>query len=982
MKKQFIQYFILILSLFVFASCGEKKIATSNVKLNLGYLITSGSLSLNGGVVIIGHTLDDKENLSLALPNGSTDFVLELKKGKWEFAAMAWNGATPMSGETRCSYSGVVDINTDAADIKFNMTRPNCKGFTAANEVITFSPPAYLENDVNSDPNQFKRLEVRSCLTLNSGGVGCTDPSGLTMSYRFVVPGFYQGASGNRALPSLMSGCFTSGTLPTNGVRLPVGTGTDDIVDFQLLAYRSSDCTGDELNFFFRDRSPYMGLNGTSIKSNLNSESMASVIYIEHNPETVNEFNPVGSFFGFGRDGDLLTFNFTSYHVMPDAIYGRIKSINSANPNTIHLQGIGKQINLYDEVLWYVNFENSANSCGASTVNRFTKGMFGIATVKQKSEPDAATTTLVLTRAINDYQLEDGTKIFLDIPTDSSLLSGCSIQVVKIMQYRNISFPATLGSVIKPPAFSEATGIGGILALKVADNIYQTADQQGFDVSAKGLNVSNKFQADCFNVKKRCMQMGEGAGNSLGGGIAMIQARNHVNQAVSGSKFKIAAAGAYVPRFEKIYAGVDHACGLNNAGDVYCWGKNDYGQLGNGAVSAGITHYPQRINLTGVTKLALGAYHTCALTTDNKLICWGLNSNGQIGNGTNTNVLSPNPATPVLTSITDVTAGIGHTCAIDVSGAVKCWGEGSGHQLGIGSPVSQNSPTMTSITSFADKIYSSAYSNTTCAKMSDSGNLKCWGNNTNGQLGIGTNSIQSSIVNVTGLPENYPAGVAVGAEAVCIIRNNGNGNVRCWGNGTSGQLGNGLSTSQNNPSFSSDVVGLDGVVSIKGHSDHFCALTNTKELKCWGFNADSQLGDGTYVNRNTPVAIALGEDVFDFSVGNNYVCARLINGNGKCWGNNTDGIFGNGTVTNSLSPVLSLGSAYTKGGHSMVSMRNLLSPVNAIIELNAKDSSNTTNTLYDGPVHFRFCAKDLGFVVNAYFNNPPAYQPITGNSCF
>lgn len=982
MKKQFIQYFILILSLFVFASCGEKKIATSNVKLNLGYLITSGSLSLNGGVVIIGHTLDDKENLSLALPNGSTDFVLELKKGKWEFAAMAWNGSTPMSGEARCSYSGVVDINTDAADIKFNMTRPNCKGFTAANEVITFSPPAYLENDVNSDPNQFKRLEVRSCLTLNSGGVGCTDPSGLTMSYRFVVPGFYQGASGNRALPSLMSGCFTSGTLPTNGVRLPVGTGTDDIVDFQLLAYRSSDCTGDELNFFFRDRSPYMGLNGTSIKSNLSSESMASVIYIEHNPETVNEFNPVGSFFGFGRDGDLLTFNFSSYHVMPDSIYGKIKSIDSTNPSIINLQGIGKQINLYDEILWYVNFENSANSCGVSSVNRFTKGMFGIATVKQKLEPDASTTTLVLTRAINDYQMEDGTKVLLDIPSGSNLSAGCSIQIVKIMQYRNISFPATVGSVIKPPAFNEATGIGGILALKVADNIYQTADQQGFDVSAKGLSVSNKFQADCFNVKKRCMQMGEGAGNSLGGGIAMIQARNHLNQAAGGSKFKITAAGAYVPRFEKIYAGLNHACGLNIVGDVYCWGKNDFGQLGNGAVSAGITHYPQRINLTGVTKLALGAYHTCALTTDNKLICWGLNSNGQIGNGTNTNVLSPNPATPVLTSITDVTAGIGHTCAIDVSGAVKCWGEGSGHQLGIGSPVSQNSPTMTSITSFADKIYSSAFSNTTCAKMSDSGNLKCWGNNTNGQLGIGSNSIQSSIVNVTGLPENYPAGVAVGAEAVCIIRNNGNGNVRCWGNGTSGQLGNGLSTSQNNPSFSSDVIGLDGVVSIKGHSDHFCALTNTKELKCWGFNADSQLGDGTYVNRNTPVAIALGEDVFDFSVGNNYVCARLINGNGKCWGNNTNGIFGNGTVTNSLSPVLSLGSAYTKGGHSMVSMRNLLSPVNSIIEMNAKDSSNTTNNLYDGPVHFRFCAKDTGVVVNTYFNNPPAYQLITGNSCF
>lgn len=981
MKKQFIQYFILILTMFVFASCGEKKIATSNVKLNLGYLITSGSLSLNGGVVIIGHTLDDKENLSLALPNGSTDFVLELKKGKWEFAAMAWNGSTPMSGEARCSYSGVVDINTDAADIKFNMTRPNCKGFTAANEVITFSPPAYLENDVNSDPNQFKRLEVRSCLTLNSGGVGCTDPSGLTMSYRFVVPGFYQGASGNRALPSLMSGCFTSGTLPTNGVRLPVGTGSDDIVDFQLLAYRSSDCTGDELNFFFRDRSPYMGLNGTSIKSNLNSESMASVIYIEHNPETVNEFNPVGSFFGFGRDGDLLTFNFSSYHVMPDSIYGKIKSIDSTNPSIINLQGIGKQINLYDEILWYVNFENSANSCGVSSVNRFTKGMFGIATVKQKLEPDASTTTLVLTRAINDYQLEDGTKVLLDIPSGSNLSAGCSIQIVKIMQYRNISFPATVGSVIKPPAFNEATGIGGILALKVADNIYQTADQQGFDVSAKGLSVSNKFQADCFNVKKRCMQMGEGAGNSLGGGIAMIQARNHLNQAAGGSKFKITAAGAYVPRFEKIYAGLNHACGLNNTGDVYCWGKNDYGQLGNGISSAGITHFPQRINLTGITKLALGAYHTCALTTDNKLICWGLNDNGQLGNGTNTNILSPNPATPILTSITDMTAGIAHTCAIDVSGAVKCWGNGANYQLGLGSPASQNIPTMTSITSNAEKIVAGAFSNVTCAKMTD-GLLKCWGNNTNGQLGIGTNTTQPSIVNVTGLPEPSPLGVAVGQQAVCIIRNNGAGNVRCWGGGTSGQLGNGLSTSQNMPSLSSDVIGLDGVVSIKGNSDHFCALTNTKELKCWGFNADSQLGDGTTVNRNTPVTQTLGEDVFDFSVGNNYVCARFINGNGKCWGNNTNGIFGNGTVTNSTTPVLGLGSAYTKGGHSMVSMRNLLSPVNAIIELNAKDSSNTTNNLYDGPVHFRYCAKDIGFVVNAYFNNPPAYQPITGNSCF
>lgn len=451
--------------------------------------------------------------------------------------------------------------------------------------------------------------------------------------------------------------------------------------------------------------------------------------------------------------------------------------------------------------------------------------MFGIATVKQKSEPDIYTTELVLTKPINDYQLEDGTKVLLDIPSGSNLSAGCSIQVVKIMQYRNVGFPANNNAIIKPPAFIEANGFGGILALKVADNIYQSADGQGFDVMAKGLTVNNKFQADCYNVKKRCMQMGDGVGNTPGGGIAMIQARNYVNQAPTGSKFKISAAAAQAPRFTKIYSGLNHACGLNAIGDVFCWGKNDYGQLGNGISSAGITHYPQRINLSGVSKLALGANHTCALLTDGKLTCWGLNDNGQIGNGTLVNVLSPNPATPILSSVTDVTAGISHTCAIEVTGAVKCWGKGANYQLGNGLATSQLTPYMTTITSNAEKIVAGAFSNTTCAKMTD-GLLKCWGNNTNG-------------------------------------------------------------------------------------------------------------------------------------------------------------IFGNGTVANSSAPIDALGSAYARGGHNMVTIRNLLSPVNAAIELNAKDSSNLTNTLNDGPVHMRYCSRDLGVVVNAVFNNPPVmYQSVVANSCF
>ncbi len=186
-----------------------------------------------------------------------------------------------------------------------------------------------------------------------------------------------------------------------------------------------------------------------------------------------------------------------------------------------------------------------------------------------------------------------------------------------------------------------------------------------------------------------------------------------------------------------VSAGTYHTCALTSSGGVKCWGRNSYGQLGNSSY----TNSSTPVNVTGLTTGASAVsagYHTCALTSSGGVKCWGTNYDGELGNGTYTTSSSPVDATGLTSGTAAVSAGSYHTCALTSSGGVKCWGTNYDGQIGNGTYTTSSIPM--DVSGLANSVSAvSAGGSHSCA-LTSSGGIKCWGDNYYGQLGNGTNS--------------------------------------------------------------------------------------------------------------------------------------------------------------------------------------------------------------------------------------------------
>ena len=201
-----------------------------------------------------------------------------------------------------------------------------------------------------------------------------------------------------------------------------------------------------------------------------------------------------------------------------------------------------------------------------------------------------------------------------------------------------------------------------------------------------------------------------------------------------------------------------------------------------------------------------------------------------------------------VTVITAVSAGNSHTCFVTTVGEVKCWGENDQGQLGDGTTIDRTRPVEVSGLSSGVATVSAAWTHT-CA-LTAAGEVKCWGSNFSGKLGDGTTIDRTTPVDVVGLTSGV-ATVSTGSGRTCVLTTAGG--VKCWGLNDVGQLGDGTTTDRSTPV---DVVGLtSGVAAVSTANSYTCAVTTAGGVKCWGSNRSGQLGDGTRTDSATPVDV-------------------------------------------------------------------------------------------------------------------------------
>lgn len=338
----------------------------------------------------------------------------------------------------------------------------------------------------------------------------------------------------------------------------------------------------------------------------------------------------------------------------------------------------------------------------------------------------------------------------------------------------------------------------------------------------------------------------------------------------------------------QVAGGLQHSLFLKSDGTVYAVGANGSGQLGDGTTTNRTTAV-QVSGLTNVVEIAAGAAFSLARKSDGTVYAWGDNSYGELGNGTSPSsctVSYPSVSysnTPVqvngVSSATGIAAGAWHGVALISGGTVKTWGRNTYGQLGngAGGDFTENYDTrcVQSASGVTDATQVAAGQNhSVILRGNNSGKLKAWGNNGDGQLADGTNTLRNSPVtmvifnDVTFLYETFTGGIFVSASAnTTAVVNSGN-KVLTAGNNGRGQLGQGCGTISSR-NFLNKIGSFSSVLKAVGGStsEHFVALKSDGTLWAWGRNDYGQLGDGSNTDQCPPVAVvdSMGATITGFS---------------------------------------------------------------------------------------------------------------------
>ncbi|MBE7439607.1 MAG: hypothetical protein HS115_14215 [Spirochaetales bacterium] len=393
--------------------------------------------------------------------------------------------------------------------------------------------------------------------------------------------------------------------------------------------------------------------------------------------------------------------------------------------------------------------------------------------------------------------------------------------------------------------------------------------------------------------------------------------------------------GAHSSFYGELSIGRDgHNLRLFPDGVLVSWGPNSNGRLGrNNTTAVGDGIGPSilaagPVNL-GVSPRHVSAGHQFSCAVYNQALrCWGFNDDGQLGDnstvstamgGVTTNIENISDV-PVGETVDSVAAADLFTCALLVSGKVRCWGDGMNRVLGYGDTDTVGDGVGPSIISKGDVTVDSSRSvvqiatgsQHACALLSD-GNVRCWGYGTNGRLGynntVTVGDSGTSIVAAGDVPLGGRAvQISLGAAHTCALLDTGA--VRCWGQGSLGQLGygnvNDVGAGGTSIISAGDVPVGGSVSQISAGVNHTCALLSTRKVRCWGngtngklgYNSTQSVGSGAGIYPNIVDAgdVPVGADVA-LVTASSHTCAVLTTRATRCWGDGAEGKLGYGNTS-------------------------------------------------------------------------------------
>ena len=328
-------------------------------------------------------------------------------------------------------------------------------------------------------------------------------------------------------------------------------------------------------------------------------------------------------------------------------------------------------------------------------------------------------------------------------------------------------------------------------------------------------------------------------------------------------------------------------------GGVKCWGDNHFGQLGDGSTTPSASPVDVEGLRSGVLAVTGSGNHTCALTGTGAVTCWGANESGQLGNGTTEPSPVPREVGGLGARVLQVSAGAGHTCALTDARAVLCWGANGTHELGTGDTTSSTTPVGVRDLPARSTLVDVG-SGFTCVVFTGR-TVRCWGDNGDGQLGVGDRAGRARWEPVTALARSSV--LVVGDAHACALTREGV--VDCWGANWAGQLG--ISLASPGSTHPIGVPGLpSGVTALSAGYNQTCALA-AGSVTCWG-----GITDAASAEHDGPRPVAGLTAVEEVSVGTFHACA-LTAGAVSCWGANPNGQLGDGTTSSSDAPVAVVG---------------------------------------------------------------------------